>query len=40
MLLFFDMDLFLNELMDLDGTLDPDQLFDEFLKMLEPFCDY
>ncbi|MCC9603417.1 hypothetical protein LOC67_22950 [Stieleria sp. JC731] len=34
------MDSFLNDLMDIDGSLEGDETLDEFLTMLDPYCEY
>ena len=33
------LDSFLNELIDIDREADPDILLDDFLRMLDPYCD-
>ena len=34
------MDAFLNDVMDINTDVEPDELFDDFLGLLDPYCDY
>ena len=35
-----EMDAFLNDVMDINTDVEPDELLDELLDLLDPFCDY
>ena len=34
------MDVFLNDVMDINTDVEPDELFDDFLGLLDAYCDY